>query len=233
MPIDFADDGSHNLCMLAESHILDRLAVHATAEKHLYYGVSWDTYLQVREVIGDDSNVRLTFSHGVLEIMSPKRPHEQITRLIDMVVSHLAFDLGLNVDNCGAMTLRFESAQRGGEPDSCFYLANESAVRGLEEIDLAIHPPPDIVLEVDITSPSIDKFGLYLVAQIPEVWRFDGSHMKFYVIAGEKYETISNSLSFPSLTPEMIEGYLRIGRQQGSAAMLNQVKLDIPRTKTS
>lgn len=219
-------DSSHNLRMLAESHILDQLAINATSEKHIYYGVSWDTYLQAREVIGDDSNVRLTFSHGVLEIMSPKRPHEQIARFIDMVVSHLAFDLGLNVDNCGAMTLRFESAQRGGEPDSCFYLANESAVRRLDEIDLQIHPPPDIVLEVDITSPSLDKFGLYLAGRIPEVWRFDGAHMKFYALVGEKYDVIPNSLSFTSLTAEMLEGYIRTGREQGSARMLHQVKRD-------
>lgn len=219
--------------MLAESHILDQLAVNATAEKHLYYGVSWDTYLQVREVIGDDSNVRLTFSHGVLEIVSPKRLHEQIARLTDMVVTLLAFELGLNVDNCGAMTLRFESAQRGGEPDSCFYLANEPAVRGLEEIDLQVHPPPDIVLEVDITSPSLDKFGLYLAARIPEVWRFDGAHIGFYALVGGKYDTIQSSVSFPSLTAEMLEDYLRIGRAQGSATMLKRVKSDIPRTSDS
>src|SRR5436309_443008 len=84
--------------------------------------------------IGEDRSVRLTFNRGALEIMSPKRLHEQITRLIDMVVTLLAFELGLNVDNCGAMTLRVASAQRGGEPDSCFYITNEARVRGVEEI---------------------------------------------------------------------------------------------------
>jgi Uma2 family endonuclease len=215
--------------MLAESHILNQLALNATAEKRLYYGVSWNTYLQVHQVLGDDSNVRLTFSHGVLEIMSPKRPHEQITRLVDMVVTLLAFELGQNVDNCGAMTLRFESAQRGGEPDSCFYLANEAVVRRLQKIDLQVHPPPDIVLEVDITNPSLDKFGLYVAGRIPEVWRFDGLRMSFYALVDEKYEIIQTSLSFPTLTAEMLESYLRIGREQGSATMLKQVKLDIPR----
>ena len=136
--------------MLVEAHVLDRLKASATAEKHIYYGVSWDTYLQLLEELGDDGNARLTFNRGVLEIMSPKRLHEQVTRLVDMVVTLLAFELGLNVDNCGAMTLRVEAAQRGGEPDSCFYVANEAAVRGVENIDLQIHPPPDIVLEVDI-----------------------------------------------------------------------------------
>ena len=219
--------------MLTESHVLDRLAMNSTAEKHLYYGVSWNSYLQAREAIGDDSNLRLTFSRGVLEIMSPKRLHEQITRLIDMVVTLLGFELGINVDNSGSMTLSLESAQHAGEPDSCFYVGNEPVVRGLDEIDLQVHPPPDIVVEVDITSPSLDKFGLYSSAQIPEVWRFDGVHMTFYVLVGGKYDPVPHSQSFTSLTPEMLDSYLRSGREQGSAAMLQNVKSDITRTTDS
>lgn len=214
--------------MLVESHVLNRLTASATAEKHIYYGVSWDTYLQLLEELDDDRSVRLTFYHGALEIMSPKRLHEQVTRLIDMVVTLLAFELGLNVDNCGAMTLRVASAQRGGEPDSCFYIANEAAVRGVEELDLQVHPPPDIVLEVDITSPSLDKLGLYLAARVPEVWRYDGAHMSFHALIANEYEDASNSLSFPHLTAHMLERYLTIGREQGSTAMLQMVKSEIP-----
>jgi Uma2 family endonuclease len=214
--------------MLIETHVLDRLTAHATAEKHIYYGVSWDTYLQLLKDLGDNRSVRLTFNRGVLEIMSPKRLHEQVTRLADMVVTLLAFELGMNVDNCGAMTLRVESAQRGAEPDSCFYIANEALVRGVDEIDLKVHPPPDIVLEVDITSPSLDKFGLYLAARVPEVWRYDGAHIGFHKLAGERYETASNSLCFPHLTAAMLERYLTVGRVQGSAAMLKEVKSEIP-----
>ena len=214
--------------MLVESHILDRLTAQATAEKHIYYGVSWDAYLELLKDLGDDRSVRLTFNHGVLEIMSLKRLHEQITRLIDMVVTLLAFELGLNIDNCGAMTLRVEAAQRGGEPDSCFYISHEAAVRGVDEINLQVHPPPDVVLEVDITSPSLDKFGLYLAARVPEVWRYDGTHMSFHALAGEQYETVSHSLSFPHLTNAMLESYLTLGREQGSTTMLQTVKRDIP-----
>lgn len=214
--------------MLGEADLLNRLTAHATAEKHIYYGVSWDTYLQLLADLGDDRNVRLTFNRGVLEIMSPKRLHEQITRLIDMVVTLLAFELNMNVDNCGAMTLRLESAQRGGEPDSCFYVANEAAVRAVEEIDLQVHPPPDIVLEVDITSPSLDKFGLYSAARVPEVWRYDGARMSFYVLAGEHYNEAAHSLCFHHLTAALLEHYISIGRAQGSTAMLQMVKSDIP-----
>ncbi len=214
--------------MLVESHVLDRLTAHATAEKHIYYGVSWDTYLQLLGDLGDNRSVRLTFNRGVLEIMSPKRLHEQVTRLVDMMVTLLAFELGLNIDNCGAMTLRVERAQRGGEPDSCFYIAHEEVVRGVEEINLQVHPPPDIVLEVDITSPSLDKFGLYLAARVPEVWRYDGAHMSFHALAGEQYDIASQSLSFPHLTAAMLERYLAIGREQGSTSMLQTVKSEIP-----
>ena len=216
--------------MLVESHVLDRLTANATAEKHIYYGVSWDIYLQLLEDLCDDRSVRLTFNRGVLEIMSPKRLHEQITRLVDMVVTLLAFELGMNLDNCGAMTLRIESAQRGGEPDSCFYIANEAAVRGVDEINLQVHPPPDIVLEVDITSPSLDKFGLYLAARVPEVWRYDGAHISFHALSEGRYEISSYSLGFPHLTAAMLERYLTIGREQGSTSMLQTVKLDIPQT---
>lgn len=214
--------------MLVESHILDRLTASAIAEKHIYYGVSWDTYLQLLEELGDERSVRLTFNCGALEIMSSSRLHEQITRLIDMVVTLLTFELGVNVDNCGAMTLRIASAQRGGEPDSCFYVANEAAVRGVDEIDLQIHPPPDIVLEVDITHPSLDKFGLYLAAGIPEVWRYDGEQMSFHTLTSGRDEDAQHSLSFPHLTAAMLERYLAIGRGQGSTAMLQKVKSDIP-----
>jgi Uma2 family endonuclease len=213
--------------MLVESHVLNRLTAKATAEKHIYYGVPWDTYLQLLEELDDDRSVRLTFNHGALEIMSPKRLHEQVTRLIDMVVTLLAFELGLNVDNCGAMTLRVASEQRGGEPDSCFYIANEAAVRGVEELDLQVHPPPDVVLEVDITSPSLDKLGLYLAARVPEVWRYDGAHMSFHALRTDRYENASHSLSFPHLTAEMLERYLTIGREQGSTAMLQTVRSEI------
>ena len=214
--------------MLVESHVHERLTATSTAEKHYYYGISWDTYLQLLEDLSDDKSVRLTFNRGVLEIMSPKRLHEQITRLVDMVVTLLAFELGLNVDNCGTMTLRVESAQRGGEPDSCFYIANEARVRGVDEINLQVHPPPDIALEVDITSPSLEKFGLYFAARIPEVWRYDGAHMSFHSIAAEGYEIAPHSLCFPHLTAAMLENYLTIGREQGSTAMLKAVKSEIP-----
>lgn len=106
--------------MLVETDVLDRLAVSATlAEKHLYYGVSWDAYLRLLDELGDErpGGMRLTYMDGVLEIMSPKRLHEQLTRMVDMVLTLTAFELELEFDNCGVVTMRLDRQEKGGEPD--------------------------------------------------------------------------------------------------------------------
>ncbi len=217
--------------MIAETDVLDRLAATATlAEKHLYYGVAWETYLELLDELGDDERpggIRLAYIDGALEIMSPKRLHEQITRFVDMILTLVTFEQGRNLDNCGAMTMRVDAQEKGGEPDSCFYLANESAVRGIAEIDLQVHPPPDVVLEVDITSPSLDKMKLYCAAGVPEVWRYDGARMRFFVLSDGEYKSATHSRSFPHLTGERMSEYLRLGREGGSTAMLQAVKNDL------
>lgn len=216
--------------MLTELNILDRLAVEATVERRIYYGVAWSSYVRLLEELGDETHLRLTFDQGVLEVMSPNSLHEQSARLIDMVVGLLAFELGQNVSNCGSMTMRAEEVERGGEPDSCFYLATEPQVRGVKNIDLQVHPPPDIVLEIDITSPSLNKFPLYAALGVPEVWRYNGTRMQFYSLIENEYQPVTHSLSFPHLSSAMIERYLSIGCAEGSSAMLRIVRDEIVRS---
>ncbi len=216
--------------MFAETDVLDRLTATATvAEKHLYYGVSWDAYLKLLSDLGDGrpGGIRLAYMDGILEIMSPKRLHEQITRLVDMILTLMTFEMGMNLDNCGAMTMRLDVQEKGGEPDSCFYIANEAKVRGVVEIDLKIHPPPDVVLEVDITSPSLDKMKLYAAAEVPEVWRYDGAQMQFFVLHDQEYQASIHSRSFPPLTSERLADFIKLGREQGSTVMLQAVKSDL------
>lgn len=215
--------------MLAEIHVFDRLAAHASAEKRIYYGIAWRDYIRLLDELSDDSHIRLTFDHGVLEVMSPKALHEELVRLIDMIVTYIAFASGQNVKNCGAMTMRARQAERGGEPDSCFYIAHEPQVRGLDDIDLQVHPPPDIVLEIDITHPSLDKFGLYAAVLVPEVWRYKDGQMQFYVLGEDAYQSATFSNAFPRLSPAMIERYLAVGRTAGSSAMFRLITAELSR----
>ncbi|MDQ3253311.1 MAG: Uma2 family endonuclease [Acidobacteriota bacterium] len=99
----------------------------------------------------------------------------------------------------------------------------------VDDIDLNIHPPPDLVVEIDITHPSLDKLGLYAAARVPEVWRHDGERMKFYTLAGDSYQLATNSRAFPHVTGQTVERYLSVGRIDGSTSMLRLVKAELPR----
>ncbi len=106
--------------------------------------------------------------------MSPSTEHEEYNRTIALLVEIFAVEAGLDVRNVGSMTFQREDLERGFEPDSCFYVQNETRVSGKTQIDLAVDPPPDLVIEVDITSPSLNKLPIHAQIGVPEVWRYDG-----------------------------------------------------------
>jgi Uma2 family endonuclease len=121
--------------------------------------VSWQTFEQLLKELGDKRATRLAYNEGLLEIMSPLGPHENSNRFIESLIGAIADELNLNLKKFGSLTLKREKKLKGAEPDSCYYLQNEPLVRSKQEIDLDNDPPPDLVLEIDITS------GLWISAQ--------------------------------------------------------------------
>jgi Uma2 family endonuclease len=171
-------------------------------------GVSWATYERLLADLKDSSSPRLTFDKGVLEVMSPSAEHEESNRTIALLVEVLAEELGIDVRSLGSTTFRREDLEQGFEPDSCFYVQNEARMRGRKEIDLAVDPPPDLVVEVDITSPSLQKLPLYARAGVPEVWRYDGERMTIYRPGGGDYETVEGSAVLPGVTGRDLTRFL-------------------------
>ncbi len=210
--------------MIAEAQVIERLLDHTVTQKRIYYGVSWETYLRLLDELGDGSHLRLTYNRGVMEVMSPKARHERLARTVDIVVMQFALAADKDFLNCGALTMHSVASKRGGEPDSCYYIQSEPLVRAVDDIDLAIHPPPDIVLEIDITSPSLNKFGLYAAVRVPEVWRYDGTRINFHQLTPSGYASITHSLSFPTLSAETLTQLLHTGQTEGTTAMLHAVR---------
>jgi Uma2 family endonuclease len=97
---------------------------------------------------------------------------------------------------------------KGFEPDSCFYIQNAPAIRGKKKLDLKQDPPPDLVIEVDITSDSLDKFPIFAGLGIPEVWRFDNGTVTIHKLEGSSYSKAGHSLAFPPLTSEIATQFL-------------------------
>ncbi len=134
--------------------------------------VPWNDYVAMRD---DDSNrhVRMHYFRGTLDLMSPKYRHEKYNRRLDRVVTELTATLDIPCLCAGSTTFRREDGGAGKEADTCFYIANEAAVRDKDEIDLAVDPPPDLAIEVNDFSDSEGTLPTYAALRFPEVWRYD------------------------------------------------------------
>lgn len=199
-------------------------ALRAPEQRVVMTGVSWATYERLLADLKDSSSPRLTFDKGVLEVMSPSAEHEESNRTIALLVEVLAEEFGIDVRSLGSTTFRREDLEQGFEPDSCFYVQNEARMRGRREIDLAVDPPPDLVVEVDITSPSLPKLPLYARVGVPEVWRYDGELMTIYRLAGADYETADVSAVLPGVTSRDLTRLLEESRTQRRTLWLKVVR---------
>ncbi|MGL5132971.1 MAG: Uma2 family endonuclease, partial [Planktothrix sp.] len=91
--------------------------------------VSWQTFINLLNDLGNNRVIRLYYDQGVLEIMTPLGEHENNNRFIDDLVRAIADELNLNLKKMGSLTLKREELLKGAEPDSCYYLENEPLVR--------------------------------------------------------------------------------------------------------
>jgi Uma2 family endonuclease len=166
--------------------------------------ISWKTYEDLLTDFRDLSAPRLAFDRGVLEIMSPSPEHEKYNRALALLVEVVAEEMGLDIENLESSTFKREYLLRGFEPDSCFYIQNADHIRDKARLDLKVDPPPDLVIEIDITSQSLDKFPIYAQIGVPEIWRYDGTSLRILVLDGEQYKECEDSASLTPLKASVI-----------------------------
>jgi len=165
----------------------------------LLTGIRWQTYEALLADIGE-SHIRLTFDRGKLEIMVHSFGHDVTAEWIGNLVEILAEEGNIPHLNAGSTTFQREDLERGLEPDKCFYFANESRVRGRKKIDLTSDPPPDLAIEVDVTSSSLNRMGIYAALKVPEVWRWrDGTLTVYRLQADGTYAIVQASPLFPTI----------------------------------
>ncbi len=153
--------------------------------------VGWETYEMLVEEDPDRSAPRFFYDRGELEIVSPSFEHEQIADIVALLVDRLATELEMDVASARSTTFKREDLSRGFEPDASFYFPENAAkVRGKRRLSLDEgDPPPDLVVEVDITSPSASKLPIYARLGVPEVWRNDGERLEILALRGREEES--------------------------------------------
>jgi Uma2 family endonuclease len=164
---------------------------------------TWDEYVKLRD---DDAyrNIRMTFDRGSLELMSPTSFHERPKVFLTLCISAWAAESQLKIFCWGSTTFRREDLERGLEPDNCYYTQNFATILNHEEIDLLVDPPPDLALEVDITSSSIDRMAIYAAMGVPEIWRWHDDTLQIYHLsASGVYSAAETSWALPGFPVDL------------------------------
>ncbi len=197
----------------------------APAEQRvLLQNVSWQLFESLLEELGENRSTLLSYYKGKLELMTPLPEHENRNRLIERLIITLIEELNLEYNLFGSMTIKRPDMAVGKEPDSCYYIQNEAQVRGKTKLDFTIDPPPDLALEIDITSSSLNQLEIYADLGVSEVWRYDGRTLTFYQLQGNKYAESLHSPTFPMLAAPKVIEFLQQCQTIGVATSVQQFR---------
>ncbi|MEL6471594.1 MAG: Uma2 family endonuclease [Cyanobacteria bacterium J06623_4] len=177
--------------------------------------VTWQQYKKILENLGHRRAVRLAYNNGKLEIMRPHAKQEDDKEVVSDLIKALLEELNIEFRALGATTFERQTELKAIEPDQCFYIQNEKAIRGKRRIDLNQDPPPDLVLEMDAEART--HLEIYETLGIPELWQFSRSGLSMHQLQAGKYLTVEESALFPDLPikdliPYCLEQSRKLGR---------------------
>ena len=197
---------------------------HRQTQQVVWEGVTWQTYQALLQELGNQRSSRLAYDQGILEIIMPSELHEIINRLLELIITALTDELRMKIKGYGSITLDREDLARGVEPDSCFYIQNVERILG-RKLDISTDPPPNLAIEVDISSSSRRRFNIYLQLRIPEVWRYtqqDG--MVIYQLQGNEYVECQFSPTFPYVSGATLWQFLQLAETEDDNGVIRALR---------
>lgn len=178
------------------------------SQKIILHNVKWETYEQILSDQADISGLHVYYNNGDLEFITESFKHGETASLLALIVAMLAETLEIDFVPSGNTTYKREKNKAGFEGDGSFYFKNAEAMRGKSKVDLKIDPPPELVIEVDVTNPSLPKFPIFARLGVLEVWRYDGIEVKFHRLQGKSYIEVAESVNLPGVTGETVNRLL-------------------------
>lgn len=188
------------------------------------YNISWETYEQLLEVFAERSTPRMTYYKGTLELMTPLPEHERTSWTLARLLVVISEELGLEILGVRSTTWRSKPKAVGKEADECFYIQNESLMRGKLKIDLTVDPPPDLAIEIDTTHSSIDKMAVYSGLKVPEVWRWRDGKLTINILTDTGYVESETSLAFGSFPVRELSRFVRLDSDKGENARMREFR---------
>jgi Uma2 family endonuclease len=196
-------------------------------QRLLIHNLKWTEFESLLEELGEHRSSRIAYHYGTLEIRMPTPEHEVDKELLGDLVKILLDELEIDCECFGSTTFKGENMESGIEPDQCFYIKNHATMRGKRRIDLTIDPPPDLAIEVDVTSKT--QLDAYANLGVPELWRYEKNQLTIYQLQEGNYQQVTTSLTFPKLpipvlVTEILAQSSEIGRSPALRAFRRRLK---------
>jgi Uma2 family endonuclease len=192
-------------------------------QRVVFRGIDWAGYLQILAALPESRNSRLTYDDGVLEVTVPLEEHEFSAENIAYFLLTLVGLLGLRLKSMGSTTMNYPGLKKGAEPDKAYYIQNYGRVQG-RIVDFAKDPPPDLVVEVDITHTDIAKNQFYARLGVPEFWRFDGKVLRIYQLQAAQYLEVEQSPTFSMMPKQWLYDFLRVSQAEGETVAVQALQ---------
>jgi len=181
----------------------------------IFHNVTWEEYEELLAQVGEANGLRISFNDGTLKVMTLSDEHEKYADFVKRLVSALSLGLHINILFFGSATMRKPEKSKGNEPDASFYVQTAAKIGNRIHRDLAVDPPPDVVVEVDIHHDSRDNYPVYAALAVPEIWRYDGQEMTIYHLQEADYVSAETSRALPMLSSRVLTEYLKRMQEDG------------------
>jgi len=196
--------------------------IHLPAGAVVRLPATWQEYQTLCQQRGDASIPRMKYHTGEVLLMAPLPKHGRDASLIADIIKVLLDHQGCEYDAFTPVTMELPQ-ESGIEPDYCFYIDHWQAISGKERIDWRIDPPPDLVLEIDVTSYS--DVHDYLPYRVPEVWLFCNKELLMYQLQGLEYVVQTSSRYFPEINlPEIITQCVQVAYERNTSTAIRELK---------
>jgi Uma2 family endonuclease len=202
----------HPLCKTEAMTTLASPKSRAPADgRVLLRGVSWETYERLLAEHNEMAGPKFVYDDGFLEIMTLSIEHEQPGRTLALLVDLIAGELEIDVAQAGSNTFKRADLKKGFEPDSCFFFSDPASIRGRKRLDLSVDPPPDLVIEIEVTAPLLPRLPIFAAVGVPEVWCCEKNDVRILRLdQGRKgYREVKRNAVLPPVTGEIVSGFLR------------------------
>lgn len=213
---------------LTENFVLDKFTAvdfltSGSGRTVLLNDISWKEYENFLEDFAERPGWKLAFNGGKLEIMPPTPEHEGYSFNFQLFVVAYCDIFDLNFEGRGSTTFRSKNLKKGVEPDECFYIQSAEKIIG-KKIPVKEYPMPDVAVEIDITTESLDKLPIYSALQVQEVWIYDGEKLAFYELVNDEYQKISHSRAMSLLSSQDLNEFLKLSRKKGQTFALKSFR---------